>query len=184
LICTAFATLDGAALQGQSEQLSDVTTRLHKALTKLELCQGQLEKKQREVKELQEAAKVRNTRRLAAADWQVLAAHTSLHSMAPLNAVKCWHLPAGLINLLRVSVIMRVCPLLQLSATAILLLHWLQVCERLLGEARLLAKSLTADVERLTKEKKDQADRAEAKQVGAPQQQCATWGVRAPPVAC
>jgi phage shock protein A len=48
-----------AALEGQSEQLSDVTTRLHKALTKLELCQGQLEKKQREVKELQEAAKVR-----------------------------------------------------------------------------------------------------------------------------
>jgi hypothetical protein len=47
-----------AVLQGQSEQLSDVTTRLHKALTKLELCQGQLEKKQREVKELQEAAKV------------------------------------------------------------------------------------------------------------------------------
>jgi uncharacterized protein YlxW (UPF0749 family) len=67
LICTAFATPDGAALQGQSEQLSDVTTRLHKALTKLELCQGQLEKKQREVKELQEAAKVRHTRRLAAA---------------------------------------------------------------------------------------------------------------------
>jgi hypothetical protein len=47
-----------AVLQSQSEQLSDVTTRLHKALTKLELCQGQLEKKQREVKELQEAAKV------------------------------------------------------------------------------------------------------------------------------
>jgi hypothetical protein len=46
------------------------------------------------------------------------------------------------------------------------LLHWLQVCERLLGEARLLAKSLTADVERLTREKKDQADRTEAKQVG------------------
>ncbi|WIA27986.1 hypothetical protein OEZ86_010576 [Tetradesmus obliquus] len=84
-----------AQSQGQSEQLSDVTTRLHKALTKLELCQGQLEKKQREVKELQEAAKV---------------------------------------------------------------------SERLLGEARLLAKSLTADVERLTREKKDQADRAEAKQ--------------------
>lgn len=40
-----------------------------------------------------------------------------------------------------------------------------QVSERLLGEARLLAKSLTADVERLTREKKDQADRAEAKQV-------------------
>jgi hypothetical protein len=39
--------------------------------------------------------------------------------------------------------------------------------ERLLGESRLLAKSLTADVERLTREKKDQADRAEAKQVSA-----------------
>jgi hypothetical protein len=59
-----------------------------------------------------------------------------------------------------------------------MLLRWLQVCERLLGEARLLAKSLTADVERLTREKKDQADRAAAKQVGAPQQQCATRGVR------
>jgi hypothetical protein len=51
------------------------------------------------------------------------------------------------------------------------IVHWLvngrrlQVSERLLGEARLLAKSLTADVERLTREKKDQADRAEAKQV-------------------
>lgn len=60
-------------LQGQSEQLSDVTTRLHKALTKLELCQGQLEKKQREVKELQEAAKVGT----AAGD--------------PMVSHSCWH---------------------------------------------------------------------------------------------
>eukprot|EP00775_Hariotina_reticulata_P005684 gene5684-5922_t len=37
-----------------------------------------------------------------------------------------------------------------------------QVSERLLGEARLTAKSLTADVERITKEKRDVQERAEA----------------------
>ncbi len=42
----------------------------------------------------------------------------------------------------------------------------LQESERLVGEARLLAKSLTADVERLTREKKDLQDRGEATKVG------------------
>jgi hypothetical protein len=63
-------------LQGQAEQLSDVTTRLHKALTKLELCQSQLEKKQREVKELQEAAKARPAAGWKQQAWQALRSYT------------------------------------------------------------------------------------------------------------
>lgn len=49
-------------LQIQSEQLSEVTTRLNKTSTKLELLHGQLDKAHREIKDLKEAAQVSKSR--------------------------------------------------------------------------------------------------------------------------
>lgn len=56
-------------VQAQAEQLSEVTTRLNKTLTKLELAQGQLDKAHREIKDLKEAAQVQAASQLTTRLW-------------------------------------------------------------------------------------------------------------------
>lgn len=63
LVCGKFAACClCACLQIQSEQLSEVTTRLNKTSTKLELLHGQLDNAHREIKELKEEVQVSNCR--------------------------------------------------------------------------------------------------------------------------